>query len=417
MKDTRFHVRADCRACGSRRLETVVALNPLPLVSPNVGVEQGGDVATKSVAVPADLFLCRDCGLLQLTAVIDPAFQYNRFKYVTTISLGLSEHFRTSAGEIMAAARLDKAGCVLEIGSNDGTLLSAFQERGWEVLGIDPALKAVERAVARGIPTIRGFFDPAGARDINAAHDAFDLVIANNTLANIDDLAGVAAGLDSVLAPDGVFAFETSYGADVVTKNLLDTIYHEHLSYFMVKPLAAFFARHGFELFNVSRIATKGGSIRGFVQRRGGSRPMMKRVANMIAEEGRDDLYTPVTYRGMAAKIVATKRKLAEIIAPIRDRGGKVAAYGASVGCATLINQLDLAKYLVCVFDDQPLLDAIAGPDYNITVVASDEIYRRRPDLIVLLAWRYADLILERHQAFRDAGGRFVLPLPEVAVL
>lgn len=416
MNETRFYVRADCRACGGKRLDAVVLLNRLPLVSPNVGVERDSGVATKNVAVPADLYLCQDCGLLQLTAVIDPAFQYNQFKYLTTISVGLPEHFRISAGEITATAQLTKAGSVLDIGSNDGTVLSAFKERGWRVLGIDPAHRAVECAVARGIPTIRGFFDPASARDISGAHGSFDLVIANNTLANIDDLAGVAAGLNAVLASDGVFVFETSYGADVVSKMLLDTIYHEHLSYFMVRPLEALFARHGLELFDVSRIATKGGSIRGFVQRQGGLRPRMKSVTDMIAEEKRNGLYAPVSYRGLMDRLAATKRKLAEIVAPIHAKGGKMAAYGASVGCVTLINQLDLAKHLVCVFDDQPLLDAIAGPDYEIPVVASDEIYQRKPDLIVLLAWRYADLILERHRAFRESGGRFVLPLPEVAV-
>jgi SAM-dependent methyltransferase len=390
-------------------------LNPLPLVSPNVGIEPGAAAEASQVSVPADLYLCADCGLLQLTAVIDPAFQYNRFKYVTTISVGLPEHFRKSADDILACAALPRVGRVLEIGSNDGTLLRAFSERGWEILGIDPAERAAEVARSRNVPTIVGFFNTASARDIHGRIGGADLVVANNTLANIDDLDEVAHGLGTVLGTDGVFVFETSYGASVVLKTLLDTIYHEHLSYFMVKPLRAYFARHGFELFDVCEIPTKGGSIRGFVQRAGGSRMVSNKVAEMIAAEEDEGLYAHLAYHRMSRAIEATRRTLEEILDSSRARNG-VAAYGASVGCVTLINQFGLAKNLTCVFDDQPLLDSIVGPDYNIPVLASPEIYSRRPELIVILAWRYADLIMQKHRPFQRAGGRFVLPLPRVTV-
>lgn len=415
MSDRRFRIRAECRGCGGRNLDLVVKLNPLPLVSPNVGVEPGEAAEVSRVSVPADLHLCGDCGLLQLTAVIDPAFQYNKFKYVTTISVGLPEHFHKSAGETLARAGLPQLGRVLEIGSNDGTLLRTFGERGWKILGIDPAENAAAVARARDVPTIVGFFDAASAHDIRGRLGSADLVIANNTLANIDDLDEVARGLDAVLGTDGVFVFETSYGANVVCKTLLDTIYHEHLSYFMVKPLRAYFARHGFELFDVCEIPIKGGSIRGFVQRAGGSRAVSEHVAELIAAEESKGLYAQSAYRRMETAIEETRRKLEEILDSSHGAGA-VAAYGASVGCVTLINQLGLAKDITCVFDDQPLLDGIVGPDYDIPVVASHEIYNRHPALIVVLAWRYANLIMERHGAFHRAGGRFVLPLPEVTV-
>src|SRR5262249_13011916 len=152
-------------------------------------------------------------------------------KYVTTISVGLPEHFRKSADEILACAGLPQVGCVLEIGSNDGTLLRAFGERGWEILGIDPAKKAAEMACCRGVPTIVGFFNGTTARDIRRRIGGAAIVVANNTLANIDNLDEVAEGLNTVLSADGVFVFETSYGASVVCKTLLDTVYHEHLCY------------------------------------------------------------------------------------------------------------------------------------------------------------------------------------------
>jgi hypothetical protein len=303
---------------------------------------------------------------------------------------------------------------VVEIGSNDGTLLRAFGERGWQVLGIDPAEGPAEVARARGVPTLTCFFDRTSARAILARIGRAGLVIANNTLANIDDLDEMMLGLDGVLDDRGIFVFETSYGAEVVRKTLLDTIYHEHLSYFMVKPLAAFFARHRFELFDVCEIPTKGGSIRGFVQRAGGARPVRGDVARLIAAEEAEGLYACPAYARMTAAIADKQRQLRNIIDAAGP--GQVAAYGASVGCAALISQLGLAKDLACVFDDQRLLDAISGPDYEIPVVASQEIYIRRPELIVILAWRYAELIINRHRAFTSAGGRFVLPLPQVTL-
>ncbi|HZL59486.1 MAG TPA: class I SAM-dependent methyltransferase [Stellaceae bacterium] len=414
MVDRHFRIRDTCRACDSARLDRVLPLKPLPLVSPNL---QTDDERAAKVEVPADLYLCAECGLLQLTAVIDPSFQYNQFKYVTTISLGLPEHFRRSAGDILAAAQSAESGRVLEIGSNDGTLLAAFQERGWKVQGIDPARGAVEQAIERGIPTIRGFFEPISARDIRNAGGSFDLVIANNTLANIDDLASVAEGLNTVLAPDGVFVFETSYGSDVVLKTLLDTIYHEHLSYFMVRPLASFFARHGLELFDVSRIGTKGGSIRGYVQHRGGTRTVKESVARMAAEEEAIGLYSRPAYDRMGHGLERIRTDLAGQLVQDHTRGKGIAAWGASVGCVTLINQLDLALRLSCVFDDQPLLDAIEGPGYRIPVVSPVEIDHNDPGVIVLLAWRYAEPIMGKLRPFCERGGRVVVPLPEVRQL
>jgi hypothetical protein len=411
-----FEIRSNCRACGSHGLDRVLDLHPLPLISPNVGVAPEAVASAARIEVPLNLHLCADCGLLQLTAVIDPAFQYNKFKYVTAISVGLPEHFRKSAGEIVARADLPPVGSVIEIGSNDGTLLRAFGERGWRILGIDPAEKAAAVARSRDVPTITGFFNATTARDMRGRIGAADLVIANNTLANIDDLGEVAVGLDAVLAADGAFVFETSYGASVVSRTLLDTIYHEHLSYFMVKPLQAYFALHGFELFHADEITTKGGSIRGFVQRAGGRRPVTASVARLIAAEEEAGLYAPSAYGRMAAAIGDARRGIGELLASSRGGSGRIAAYGASVGCVALIGQLGLGKDLDCVFDDQPLLDAVRGPDYAIPVVAASEIYSRRPALVVLLAWRYADIIMRRHRDFHDAGGRFVLPLPQVTL-
>lgn len=416
---TQYLFRRDaCRICGSRRVAMAVPLEPLPIASPNIGLT--GSLASDpdlQQTVPLDLYRCEDCGHLQLMSIIDPKVQYNNFLYVTSISLGLKEHFGRVAAELSELVHNPSEARVVEIGSNDGTMLRFFQERGMQVLGIDPARATAEAATRAGIRTLAEFFDTALARRIRQEFGTANLIIANNTLANIDDLDQVGEGLKLLLAPDGAFVFETSYGADVVRKNLLDTIYHEHLSYFMAGPLRAYFARHGLELFDVRRVWTKGGSIRGYVQHRGGPHPRAGSVDELIAEERRDALDRPGPYEAMTQAIASVKSGLDAILADHVARGERIAAYGASVGTMTLIRQFGLGQKLVAVFDDNPLQEHLSGPGYRIPVLRSEFIYERKPASILILAWRYAEPIIKKHQAFIESGSSFVIPLPQVSVV
>jgi SAM-dependent methyltransferase len=413
-----FFRRDKCRICDSPKLSLAVPLEPLPIASPNIGLtdELAADPAVRQT-VPADLYRCEACGHVQLLSVIDPAVLYNTFLYVTSISLGLTEHFARLAAELSELVPDGRTARVVEIGSNDGTVLRFFKERGMQVLGIDPARATAEAATRAGIETLAEFFDAALAQRIRQEFGAADIVIANNTLANIDDLDQVGRGLKSLLAPQGVFVFETSYGADVVRKNLLDAIYHEHLSYFLVAPLRTYFARHGLDLFDVRRIATKGGSIRGYVQHAGGPQACDASVDALIAEEKADGLDTPEPYRAMTRQIAALRSRLDEVLARHKARGDRIAGYGASVGTVTLIRQLGLGPFLDAVFDDKPLQQHLAEPGHRIPVLRPELIYERKPACILILAWRYADPIIKKHQAYLDGGGKFIIPMPQVSVV
>jgi SAM-dependent methyltransferase len=413
-----FFRRERCRICDSQDLVLAVPLEPLPIASPNIGLT-GGLAADPGLrqTVPADLYRCAACGHVQLLSVIDPKVQYDTFLYVTSISLGLAEHFARLAAELAERLPDPAAARVVEIGSNDGTVLRFFKERGMQVLGIDPARATAEAATRAGIRTLPEFFDAALARRIGREFGAADIVIANNTLANIDDLDEVGRGLKDLLAPAGVFVFETSYGADVVRKNLLDTIYHEHLSYFMAGPLARYFARHGLDLFDIRRIATKGGSIRGYVQHAGGPHPRAASVDDLAAEEKADGLDTARPYEAMTRAIAALRSSLHETFAEHVARRERIAGYGASVGTITLIRQLGLGGVLDAVFDDKPLQEQLMGPERSIPVLRSELIYERKPACILILAWRYAEPIIAKHRAYLDAGGKFVVPMPQVSVV
>src|ERR1700743_3663362 len=223
-----FCKRDICRLCHSGRQELVVPMAGMPIGTPNFQVPDAGvDDPVFRTAVPLELYLCRDCGHLQILHVGNPEIQYRHYVYTTSISLGLREHFATYADDVISRHAVAPNSFVVELGSNDGSLLGFFKERGMRVLGCDPATDIAKKATANGIETIPDFFrDEVGAR-IKAERGPANLVIANNIIANVDGMDAFVIGIRNVLAPNGVFVFETQYGVDVTEKKLLDTVYHE----------------------------------------------------------------------------------------------------------------------------------------------------------------------------------------------
>lgn len=413
-----FYHRATCRLCQSPAVEAVVPLAPIPVATPNIGMAAKGaeGEGLASALVPLDLYLCRGCGHLQLLDIIDPEVQYTHFAYTTSISLGLTEHFGRMADAVIARAKLAPGAFVVEVGSNDGTLLRFFKERGMRVLGIDPARATALRAAAEGIETLPTFFTTMLADEIRAKYGPAAIIISNNTFANLDALDDPTEGIRRLLADDGLFVFETQHGADVIKRMLIDTIYHEHLSYFLVGPLVPFFKRHGMEFFSVEHLPTKGGSIRGYCQRAGGPYAADGSIAAVMGEEKAAGLDKPETYRAFVERLAAMRADLAGALDAAAKTGHRIAGYGASVGTVTLINQFNLGHRLEMVFDDKPLTEALLGPGYRIPVLPAAAIYDKRPDIIVVLAWRYADPIIAKHRRFIDAGGRFAIPWPTFAL-
>lgn len=407
------HVRTTCRCCGSPAIELSVPLARVPIVSPNV------DVTEKSVTTtvaPLDTYLCRDCGLIQLVHVVDPSLIYRNYLYRTAISKGLAEHFGGLCDAAVSRLGLGPGNLVVEFGSNDGTLLNFFREKGMRVQGIDPAGAIAAEATARGIPTRADFFGERLANELAASVGKADLILSNNVMANIDDLEDVIRGIKAMLAPGGAYAFETQYALDVFEHTLIDVIYHEHISCFSVQPVVRAFARFGLEVFDAERIPTKGGSIRFWVQHERGPQPVAPRVAELVKLENESGLYDPAYHRRFGDRVAAIKAKLHALIAQARARG-PIAAYGTSVGCAALIHQFGLEDKLDFMLDDTPFKQRIEGPGYDLPVHSGEAVSRLEPALIIVLAWRYAQPIMANHRKYIEGGGRFVVPLPEVRVI
>jgi hypothetical protein len=404
-----FYHRDNCRLCLSKAVEIVVPLAPIPVATPNIGMAAKGEDAKglDAALVPLDLYLCRDCGHLQLLDIIDPEVQYTHFAYTTSITLGLTEHFGRLADTVIERAKLKPGAFIVEVGSNDGTLLRFFKDRGMRVLGIDPARATALKATAEGIETLPTFFTTKLADEIRATH---------GPAANLDDLEDPTQGIKRLLADDGLFVFETQHGADVINRMLIDTIYHEHQSYFLLGSMVPFFKRHGMELFASEHLTQKGGSIRGYVQLAGGPYKGDGSLEKMIAEETAAGLKDPNTYKSFVDRLTQMRADLSNAIAVEKKAGKHIAGFGASVGTVTLINQFGLGHLLDMVFDDKPLADVLLGPGYKIPVLPSAAMYEKKPDIVVILAWRYAEPIMAKHKRFNESGGRFAVPWPNFSI-
>ncbi len=406
--------RADCRLCGGRELELVLKLAPTPPANAFIPRERAG---RPQEAFPLDVHFCRSCGHVQLLDVVDPAVLFEDYVYVSGTSPVFVRHFERYAEDVVRRFSPRAGALVVDVGSNDGTLLSFFKKKGFKVLGVDPAKAIAKDATERGLETLTAFFTPELARRVRAERGPAAVVTANNVFAHADDLRGIAEGARDLLADDGVFVFEVSYLLDVVEKTLFDTIYHEHVAYHAVGPLARFFQSAGMELIAAERVDTHGGSLRGAAQKAGGPRKKDPSVAARLAEEGKAGLDRPETYRAFAADIEARKQELGRLLRELKGQGKRIAGFGAPAKATTLMHHFGLsADTLDFVVDDSPLKQGLLTPGLHVPVVPASELYARKPDYALILAWNFAPSIMEKHAKFREQGGRFIVPLPRVEV-
>jgi SAM-dependent methyltransferase len=406
--------RDDCRLCGGKDLELVLPLTPAPIVDAYVPAGRLNEVQS---TYAMDVFLCLSCGHAQLLDVLDPRVLYPDYIYETKSTLGLVEHFEKYAREITERVSPRHGTLVVDIGSNDGSLLRFFRSHGMRVLGVDPAREIARKATEAGIETLPNFFTSGLAREIKEKRGAATIVTANHLFANVDDLAELAEGVRDLLDPEGVFVFETSYLVDLIQNMVFDFIYHEHLNCFSVKPLKGFFLRHGMELIDVERVPTRGGSIRGIVQHLGGLRPVQPSLANLISSEECLGIGSTDAFERFAGRIEGARNQVVGLLRDLNAKGMTIAGYGASATTTTLIYHFGFGDVLSFIVDDNPAKQGLFSPGLHIPVLPPQVIYQRNPDYVLVLAWRYAEAIMSKHRSYLEKGGHFVLPLPQMRVV
>jgi SAM-dependent methyltransferase len=407
--------RKTCRLCDGSKLELVVPIPPTAIADAYVPAQRISEVQP---TYPLDLYFCGTCAHVQLLDVVSPELMFrDAYTYQSGSSAGIVKHFQEYADGVLAREKPAAGSLVIDIGSNDGTLLRCFKKAGMTVLGIDPATDLARAATASGIETLPSFLNAELAQKIRKERGAARIVTANNVFAHADDLAGMADSIRTLLANDGVFVFEVSYLVDVVEKMLLGTIFHEHLSYHSVKPMAAFLARHGMELVAIEQVGIQGGSLIGTAQLRGGPRPVSPHVEELIRREAAQGYHHAETLRQFARRLEQMKQDLGALIGGARERGQVIAGFGASRGGTTLLYKLDIGRHLDFIADDSPAKQGLYSPGHHIPIVPGSALYERKPAYVFLLAWVHAKAIMKNHQRYLDEGGRFIVAYPRVEVL
>lgn len=411
---TIYRTESACRSCGSGALTDVLDLGVSPLADRLPSLERLGDGDPEA---PLTLALCTECALAQIRETVDPEVLFcDEYPYFSSVSPSLVAHFGASAESIIKTRELGPESFVVEAASNDGYMLANFRRHGCRVLGIDPADGPAAKAVERGIDTLNTFFTAALAREIRNQHPAgADVFLANNVLAHVPDLNGFAAGIAHMLADDGVAVIEAPYLVDLVEHLEFDTIYHQHLCYFSVTALDRLWRRHGLFLNDVERTAIHGGSLRLFVEK---TETPTARVRELLAAEREAGVDTPAYFAGFAERVGRLRDSLRELLESVRRDGLRLAGYGAAAKATTLLSFCGIgADTLEFIADRNAFKQGRFMGKNHIPILGPDEVMKRRPDVLLILAWNFADEIRRDMSEFESAGGRFLVPVPEPVLL
>jgi SAM-dependent methyltransferase len=404
-----------CRLCGGPLEHTFVDLGMSPLCESFLAPEQ---LDSMEPYFPLHVLVCGRCFLVQLREYVSPEHIFREYAYFSSYSTTWVAHAKTYCEMSQARLGLGQHSLVVELASNDGYLLQHFLPLGVPVLGIEPAANVAKVAVDKGIPTRVEFFGTALADALAAEGKRADLIIGNNVLAQVPDLNDFVAGMVRLLKPEGVITLEFPHLERLMSENQFDTIYHEHFSYFSLIAIERLAARHGLKLIDVEELVTHGGSLRVYLAQAGSVRPTATRVAALLAREQRRGFRDLATYASFADQVRRTKRRLLAFLIASKDQGKVICGYGAPGKGNTLLNYCGIGTdFLDFTVDRNPYKHGRFTPGMHIPIHPVGALGARRPDYVLILPWNLKDEIVQQMRHIAAWGGRFVVPIPALAVI
>ncbi|MEM7243360.1 MAG: class I SAM-dependent methyltransferase [Pseudomonadota bacterium] len=401
-----------CRGCGSQNVEIFLDLGDQPhcnrLIHPDVADH-------KEPYFPLRTGFCHNCTMVQIDHTIPKESMFSDYPYVSGTTKTLVAHFAETAERLVKTHDLRASDLVVDIGSNDGTWLKQYAPFGLKALGVEPASNVAQLATDAGVVTWNRFFNEETAEAILAEHGPAKLITAAGVFFHLEELHSVVRGIKKLLHPNGIFCVQAIYLGGMLENLAFDQIYHEHLCYYTLKSLNALLMQHGLEGFDAKIVPIHGGSIELHAGHYGAHsiEDSLTKIAASEAERGYDKFET---YTNFADRVWQLKTRLTEILEDFARDGKTVYAYGAPAKGATLLNSFGIDTRLVEKAAEKSALKfGLAIPGVRIPI--EDEATLTPPDAYLMLAWNFLDEFLVKESNYLEAGGKFIVPIPKVAVV
>jgi len=402
-----------CRSCGHIGLKPILDLGRMPLSDRLLTDSQIREPEGK---YPLEVAYCPECSLVQILQTVPPEKLFcEDYPYYSSFSDTLLEHSRRNVLSLIKSRGLSSNSFVVELASNDGYLLKNYVERGIPCLGIDPAEGPARAAEKIGIPTLCDFFSQELAeRLVNEGRRA-DVIHANNVLAHVADTNGFVEGIRILLKDNGVAVIEVPYVRDLIDNCEFDTIYHEHLCYFSVMSLNKLFRRHRLFLNGVTRLSIHGGSLRLYVEPR---EQVGDSVRELLAEETKAGVDQHSYYAKFSKAVESIRKSVQQLLCKLKREGNRIAAYGAAAKGTIMLNYIGAGPDLIDFVVDRNIhKQGKYMPGVHIPICDPRKLLQDMPDYVIILTWNFKDEILSQQSAFREKGGKFIIPVPKLVVV
>lgn len=409
MKD--YYRRTTCRICNSTNLKKFLDLNSTPLANALVDKKNLGKMERK---FPLTVYFCQNCSLVQVSDVVHPKILFSDYYFITSASSPSIDHFKKYASEISKKFVKSQKDLMVDIGGNDATLLNELKN-DCKVLNIEPAKNISQISKKKGVETINDFFSKALVEKIIKKYGQANIVTANNIIAHTDTVRTLFEGVKKLLTNDGVFIFETHWVRNLVGEGGFDQVYHEHLCYYSLHALKHLVDSVGLSIFDVKTVPIQGESIRVYVSK---NRKPLPSVKKFLDREKKLELNDFKIFSHFSNKVLENKDKTLKLLADLKKKGKKIAGYGAPAKGSTLLNFYGIDKNTIdYVIDTTSIKQGLFMPGVHIPIYHPDKLYESKPDYVLLLAWNYADAILEKEKELRKKGVKFIIPVPKVRIV
>jgi len=402
-----------CRACGSKNLLLFLQLGPTPV--PN-GFLKAYHRHRAEKFYPLDVCFCKNCGLVQLAHAVSPKVMFKNYVYIPSTSETMRNHFSKLAVNAIKKTNAKEQDLVIDIGSNDGTLLKSFQLQKMRTLGVDPAENLAKKANQEGIETICDLFTKELAKKIKQKYGKAKIITATNVVAHVHDLHDFFEGIKTLLSDDGLFISEFPYLIDLIRKVEFDTIYQEHLSYFSITPFEKLLKKHDLYLVDVKRMSIHGGSVRVFVSKN--SLKVGKNVKKLLQLEKKTGILNTETYLKFRRKVDKVRHELVQLLWKLRLENKRIVGYGASAKGNIILNYCRIGPETIdYIVDSISYKQGKYTPGMHIPIFPEAKLLKDQPDYTLILAWNFADEIIKKQEEYRKRGGKFILAIPKLTIV